>query len=368
MINLILAIRSLDIGGAERQFIELVKGIDKSRFNILVVTMYGGIQEDTIKSIEGIKYINLKKNSRYDFIKFYLNYKKVIKEFEADVIYSFLAEMNLFSYWCKPKSTKLIWGFRASNMDLSKYGRVSQILFTLQKYYSKRVDKIIANSNESISYHQKEGFFMNNSIVIPNGIDTNRFKPDINYKNKFIDEFKLSDSDIVIGIAARVDAMKGYIVLAKSALEVMKKNSRVKLFIVGDGDRDIKQSVKDILKEVEDRVYWLGFRRDMEYIYNGFDISVSSSLTESFSNSIAEAMSCGVSCVVTDVGDSKIIVKDTGVVVEPNSTKSIYEGIVKLLNNDYKSLGQKARDRIVDNFSIDIMINSSEKEIIKCVE
>ena len=61
MIKLLLSIRSLDVGGAERQFIELIKNIDKSKFDITVCTMYGGVQEDVIKSIPNIKYYNLQK-------------------------------------------------------------------------------------------------------------------------------------------------------------------------------------------------------------------------------------------------------------------------------------------------------------------
>ena len=81
MIKLVLSIRSLDIGGAERQFIELVKNIDKNKFDVLVCTMYGGVQEDIIKNVPNIKYVNLKKNGRYDFVSFYKNYKKVLKNF-----------------------------------------------------------------------------------------------------------------------------------------------------------------------------------------------------------------------------------------------------------------------------------------------
>jgi len=65
--KLVLVIRSLDIGGAERQFIELVKHIDKEQLDVTVCTMYGGAQEDIVKNIPNITYYNLKKKGRYDF-------------------------------------------------------------------------------------------------------------------------------------------------------------------------------------------------------------------------------------------------------------------------------------------------------------
>ncbi len=144
--RLLLAIRFLDIGGAERQFIELVKHIDKSKFDVTVCTMYGGVQEEIVKTILNITYYNHEKKGKYDFYIFYKKYKKVLFEIKPDAIYFFLGEMTLFSLWCKAKDIKIIWGSRASNMDLAKYGKASQIMFWLQKKLSCKVDKIIANS------------------------------------------------------------------------------------------------------------------------------------------------------------------------------------------------------------------------------
>ena len=368
-IKLVLSIRSLDIGGAERQFIELIKHIDKNRFDITVCTMYGGEQEDIGKNIPNIKYINLQKSGRYDFLNFYMKYKKVLKEINPDVIYSFLGEMNLFSLWCKPNKTKIIWGFRASNMDLKKYGKVPQILFWLQKKLSSKVDKIIANSNASIEFHKKEGFFMDRAVVIYNGIDTDRFKRDEKKRKEFREKYNLTENDIAIGMVARIDYMKGYTVFAKSSKRLLKKYNNIKFFSIGDGDKNIKNECEDILGSYNDiRFIWLGKQRRVEDFYSGFDIASSSSFGEGFSNSITEAMSSEIPCVVTDVGDSKMIVDDTGIVVQPNDVNSLYNGLEKMLCNDLEILAKKVRERIVKNFSIEKMVKNTEKEIIKCAE
>jgi len=365
MINLVLSIRSLDIGGAERQFIELVENIDKNKFNVLVCTMYGGVQENIIKNIPNIKYVNLEKKGRYDFVNFYKKYKRVLKDFQPDVIYSFLGEMNLFSYWCKPKDTKIIWGFRASNMDLEKYGKVPQIMFWLQKYYSKKVDKIIANSYASIEFHKQNGFDMSKSLVIHNGIDTNKFKRFNDKREEFRKKHDLKETDIAIGIVARIDYMKGYIVFVKTIKKLLEKFDNIKVFAVGDGDEKIKKECEDILgKFNNNRFIWFGNQKNIENIYSGFDIvSSSSSFGEGFSNSIAEAMSCEIPCVVTDVGDSKIIVGDTGIVVEPNNVEQLYQGLETIIKKDYKELGKKARKRVEENFSIEKMVEKTEEEI-----
>ena len=367
--KVLLSIRSLNTGGAERQFIELVKNIDKNKFDVYVVSMYGGEFEGVIKNIKEVKYFNLEKGGRYD-LKIFFKYKKLLNEIKPDVIYSFLGEMNLFSAWCKPKNTKLIWGFRASNMDFKNYGKVSEFLFNLQKYFIKKVDKIITNSYAAIEFHKSCGFDMKNAVVIHNGIDINRFKRDEIKREKFRKKYNLNDEDIAIGIAARIDVMKGYPIFSKAIKNILQKYPNIKVFAVGDGDLKIKKKCEYILGEFNNKSFlWLGKIKEVENIYSGLDLYVSSSIFgEGFSNSIAEAMSCEVPCVVTDVGDSKIIVDNLGEVVKPNSVEDLQKGIENMLNKDLKILGRKCRERIINNFSIEKMVKKTESEIIKCVE
>jgi len=367
MIKLLLSIRSLDVGGAERQFIELIKHIDKNKFDVTVCTMYGGAQEDIVREIPNIKYYNLQKTGRYDFYKFYKNYSSLLREIKPDVIYSFLGEMNLFSLWCKQKHTKIIWGFRASNMDLSQYGKVAQIIFWLQKKLSSRVDKIIANSNASIDFHKENGFDMGSSIVVPNGIDTDKFQRDKAKREEFREKYNLKESDIAIGIVARIDYMKGYLVFSQTAKKLIERYDNLYFFSVGGGDEKIKKECELVLGNTN-RFVWLGNQKNVEDFYSGFDISSSSSFGEGFSNSIAEAMSCECACVVTDVGDSAMIVGEFGGVVQANSVDSLYLGLEKMVQSNYKDFGKRSRKRIIDNFSIEKMVKNTEKEIVKCVE
>lgn len=368
-IKLVLAIRSLNVGGAERQFIELIKNINKDKFEVHVCTMYGGVQENVVKSIKNIKYFNLDKKGRYDIFKFYSSYKKLLKTINPDVIYSFKEEMNIFSYFCKLQKTKSIWGFRASNMDLSQYGKLSQLLFWLQKKFSSKVDMIIANSNASIIYHKNHGFDMSNSEVIPNGIDINKFKITHEDRNFFRSEYKLKDSDIAIGIVSRIDYMKGYIIFTKAVKKLMEEFDNIYIFSVGGGDEKIKKECEEILGEFNnDRFKWLGNQSNVEKLYSGFDISSSSSFGEGFSNSIAEAMSCGIPCVVTDVGDSAYIVYKYGIVVESNNVESLYDGLKIMIQSDYKELGILSRKRIEENFSTEKMVSRTENLIIEILK
>jgi len=356
--KLVLAIRSLNIGGAERQFIELVKHIDKTTFDVYVVTMYGGVLEDEVRNIDKVKYFNLEKKGRYD-LSFYFKYKSLLKNINPEVIYSFLGEMNLFSYWCKPKKNKLIWGFRSAHR---KYKGFSKFLFDLHRIYSKNVNKFIFNSYASLDFHKNKGFNLKSYKVIHNGIDINKFKRNEKVRNEMRKKFNIKSDETVLGIVARIDEVKGYVYLSK-ALRKILKNKKIKFISVGSGDENILNECKKILKEFKNQVYFVGSRKDTQNFYNMFDIYISSSLVEGFSNSIAEAMSTEVPCAVTDVGDSKIIVGDYGEVVKPKSVEELIKGVNNLLNRDYKRLGKLARKRILENFSIENMVKKTEEEL-----
>lgn len=359
-IKLLLAIRSLNLGGAERQFIELVRHIDTRKFDVVVCTMYGGSLEDEVRLLPNVHYTNLDKKGRYD-ISFFHTYRAYLKKTKPDIIYSFLPEMNLFSLWCKPGKTKLVWGFRASNIRFQYYGIMAQLLFKLQKFFVKHVDGIIANSKASIAFHQAQGFQMQNAHVVYNGIDTDRFHPSVEKRERFRRQYGLRSNQIVIGLVARIDAMKGHTIFARVAKKFFDEKQDVCFVAIGSGDETIKQACQMFLGESKRmRFIWIEEMKSIEDAYVGLDILCSTSLSESFSNVIAEAMSSGIPCIVTDVGDSQEIVGECGIVIPSEDEDALYDAIVHLSKADRVLMGQKSRHRIENAFSITRMISRTQ--------
>ncbi len=372
-IKLALSIRALNIGGAERQFLDLAKNIDKSKFDVVIYTMYEGPQDGVARELEDVKLIHLDKTSRYDNISFMKKYIASLDEERVDIVYSFLQEMNLFSLWARKftkKKHKVVWGFRASDMDLKKFGKFPQLLFWLQEKSSPHVDMIIANSYASIEFHKNKGYDVSKALVVHNGINTERFKLDSSARGEFRKKHSLKDGDIAIGIVARVNYMKGYPVLAKAMAKLMAEDERVRFFAVGGGEESILDECKESLRGFEDRVTWFGVQKSVEReFYNGLDIYVSSSIFgEGFSNSIAEAMCCATPAVATKVGDSAIVVGEHGIVVEKESVDALYDGLKEMLSKDLNSLGKGAREYMVENFSTMSMVKNTEKKLLKCTE
>ena len=111
-------------------------------------------------------------------------------------------------------------------------------------------------------------------------------------------------------------------------------------------------------------MFLLGERRDVHRITAALDISVCSSIVEGFPNVIGEAMSCGIPCVVTDVGDSAWLVGDSGMVVPPRNHEALCEAWLKLIemgSAKRRVLGEKARKRIENHFSIQKVVKKYEQ-------
>jgi Glycosyltransferase len=116
---------------------------------------------------------------------------------------------------------------------------------------------------------------------------------------------------------------------------------------------------------LEDNISLLGQRTDIATIMNSLDVHIlSSSFGEGFPNVVAEAMACGTPCITTDVGDAAIIVGDTGWVVPPKDSQALANAMLEAMeekqNNPqaWKARKQACRERIVNNFSIEKMVDS----------
>jgi glycosyltransferase involved in cell wall biosynthesis len=329
--------------------------------------MYGGVLEDEVRFLPSVYYINLGKKGRYD-ISFFRTYRTYLTTIQPNIIYSFLPEMNLFSLWCKAAKTKLVWGFRACDMPLKRYDKMAQLLFFLQNAFSKRVDGIITNSKASIAFHQIQGFQMHNAHVVYNGIDTDRFYPSAEKRERFRCQYGISSDQIVVGLVGRIDVLKGHITFARVAKKILDEEKRFCFIVIGSGNEKIKQACQTLLGEYnQTRFIWLDEMQRIEDGYVGLDILCSTSLSESFSNVIAEAMSSEVPCVVTDVGDSQEIVGEWGVVIPPEDENALHDAIIRLSKADRAFLGQKSRQKIENVFSISRMVSQTEMLLTKIV-
>jgi glycosyltransferase involved in cell wall biosynthesis len=363
-------IRSLELGGAERQLVTLARGLHARGHSVVVAVFYaGGPLEHELHSA-GIPVRSLEKRGRWDTARFMRRLFKVIDEEQPDVLHSYLVVANVLAAALRPAFPRLriVWGVRDAQRELPLDDWFIHVTVRMQRAFSTLPHLIIANSQAGRSHHVVSGFPSSKVIVIPNGIDSARFAPDEGARRRVREEFGITDGETVFGVVARLDPVKDHGTLLGAAAALASERRDVRFLCVGDGTIDRRGALHAQAERlgVADRVIWTGARGDMPAVMNAFDVAVSSSGSEGFPNNIAEAMSCGIPCVVTNVGDSGWIVEGSGVVVPPHDPHALALGLRQMLErraHDGVELSQRARARIVQQFGLDALVARTAREL-----
>lgn len=362
--------RSLDRGGAERQLVVLAKGLARRGHAVVVVVFFGGGVYETELAEAGVRVINLGKKGRWDILSFLNRLMRLLRKERPAMLHSYLGVPNILATVLKPllPGTRIVWGVRASNVDLSHYDWLSRLAYSLECRLARFADCIIANSCAGKRYAVGNGFPEGKIVVIPNGINTEYFRFDHEGRGRVRAEWGIDEDKILVGLVARLDPMKDHPTFLDAASRIAREHHDVCFVCVGDGSEDYVELVKQQAKTLglSDRVIWAGARDNMPAVYSAMDIVSSSSIGEGFSNTIAEAMACEVPCVVTDVGDSAFIVGDAGCVVKPGDGAALAAAIQKLSDlprEERRTLGDACRARIVSEFGMDRLVQRTEQTL-----
>jgi len=351
------------VGGAERQIIVLAKGLYKLGHTVNVVVFYGGGEMESELRVAGVPLVDLHKTGRWDLIGFIWRLYVAVREIGPSTIYSFMGPPNILTIVLKLFFSKInmVWGVRSSKLGVVKEEWLVRFSRLIEGYLSRFATLVICNSNAGYDYVVSEGYPQHKVTVIANGFDTNYFTPNESLRRSIRLELGVGDEDVLIGIAARLDPMKDYSNFLKAAAELAENVKNIRFVSVGDGPFDYAEELRKQAAELglTSKLSWLGNREDMPGVYNAMDIIASSSCSEGFSNTIAEAMACGVPCVATDVGDSKLLVGGTGIVVPPRNSALLCDGIHELIG--LLSLEKKSEVRMLieKEYSEDKMVSNT---------
>ena len=362
--------RSLDRGGAERQLVVLAKGLVRRGHSVAVALSYGGGVYEAELLTTGVRGINLEKKGRWDLLPFLRRLVLLVRQERPNVLHSYLGLPNILAAALKPlvPSMRIVWSVRASNVDLSRYDWLARVAYALECRLARFADLIIANSRAGKNYAAANGFPEDKVMVIPNGIDTKYFRFDP-VGRRFVRSVWGLDKDVtLVGLVARFDPIKDHPNFLQAASSIARRRHDVYFVCVGDGPAAYAEALKQQAETLglNGRLIWAGARDDMPAVYSALDVACSSSIGEGFSNTIAEAMACGVPCVVTDVGDSAFIVGEAASVVAPADC-SVFAGAIERLTDlsheERQTLGATSRTRVVSEFGIDRLIQRTEKAL-----
>lgn len=367
--NILLHVRSLDAGGAERQVTELAGGLATRGHAATVAVFYGaGVLEEYLTASE-VDLVGLGKAGRWDVVGPVRRLVAEVHERDIDAVYTFMDGPNvlgaLSKRWLDPAA--LVWGIRASDMQLERYGPMAQMMFRLERALSSVPDSIVVNSEAGREHRIEHGFASDHMTVIPNGIDTERFSPDPKAGERVREELSLPADSSVVTRVGRFGPMKDHRTLLKAFARVAANDETVHLLCVGRGTDDQLRSFDAWVEELDlvDRVLRPGERHDMPAVYNASDLVVSSSaFGEGFPNVIGEAMACGTPCVSTNVGDAATILDGLWPVVPPEDPTTLAQAIDEVLAMEDEERGKRAleaRSHVESEYGLNRLIDRTER-------
>lgn len=371
MIKIVHIITGLGNGGAEMMLYKLLENIDKSKYDIKVISMMDiGITGKKIEKL-GIKVYTLNMRRGLPNLK---GLKKAIKLCNnVDIIQSWMYHADLFAFivakFCKPK--KLIWGIRRSNLEKDKNKKMTILIAKINSKLSKYVDNIVSCSITATEVHKNFGFDKNKICTIPNGFSIEKFYYIKTAKEELCKELSISKDKKILSLVGRWEILKDHENCLKALKILNQKRNDFVLLLCGTGINKENIKLVNMIREnkLENKVYLMDQREDIPKIMSATDVYISSSSGEGFPNVIGEAMACEAICAVTDVGDSSYIVGNTGIVVPRKEPRLLFEAIEKILNySKEEKLTKKklARQRIVENFEISAIVKKYSKLYEEC--
>ena len=370
-INLIYLYSSKGFGGIVRNLSLLVNNLNKDIFNVTVILLTNEGDKDSdinIRKNTEIKFIKISENNKWDFgvIK---KIKKILLDNQTDILscHGYKADFYGFLlytiYKCTVKTVTMKHGWVTPGIKI-------QLYYAIDKFVAKWFDKIILVSEGQIDEIKRFGVPSRKIAVINNAIisDDSQQTKDRDFVRK---ELGCDKSDYVIGFVGRLSREKDVKTILSAIAKVLEINKKVKLLVVGEGpeERRLKGRAKDL--NINNNVTFLGYQRDVDKIYTAMDLYVSSSLKEGLPNSILEAQSKGIPCIVTNISGNTDIVIDgvNGFLVRPKDPNDLSTKILLLMKDEIlaENFTDEGKKIIKNKFSLEKRIKGIEniyKELI----
>ncbi len=289
----------MDMGGIENFIMNIYRNIDRNKiqFDFLIHQKEKQVFEDEILFLGGkiFRISSLGNVGHFKFLKalkeFFLNHKeyKIVHSHYNTISGVILREANKCGVKIK---------ISHSHTSYPKYRLIERIYKNYSKsLINKNVDEKYACSQKAGEwlYGKKEKF-----TVINNGIDPKEYKFNEQVRKKIREKLKIKDDEILLGHVGRFSNEKNHEFLIDIFKELYSKNKKYRLALVGTGNTEekIKEKVKNL--ELKENVNFLGVRKDVKDLLQGFDIFSLPSIFEGLPVTLVEAQGAGLKCFIAD--------------------------------------------------------------------
>jgi len=335
MTRVLFVIETLDSGGAEKVLVNLVNNIDKTLFDVTLMTLFrGGVNKDRLNT--DVKYICRNKpmfrgiSRLFPFIPSKLLYRYYIGSGEYDIVVAYMTGVPTKIVAGSPFK-RIAWlhaDFKKTNIpSLKIIGNEKRIRKCYQKYHA-----IVGVSQYILETFSERIGIRDSLYLVYNTNQTDEIIALSKEDSSF--PFSKGDSPVIISVG-HLAPIKGYSRLIEIANRLKNDGEIFKLCIIGEGKS--RKEFENIIEkqELEDTVFLLGFDENPYKYMSKSDIFVCSSFSEGLSTATTEALLLGLPIVSTDVSGAREILGDNNEwgIVTGVDDESLYQGLKKMLSD-----------------------------------
>lgn len=352
MLNILHVLSDTNVGGAGIHIATLGKFIDKQKFKLFLACPKGSKIIDIVKN--DIEIIELEGQGDKSFeVGTIRQIQKIIKKNKIDIVHTHASLAGRIA--AKLAGTKIVYTRHTPSESMTQNG----LKRVINKYINIFLcDKVIAVSNFIENQLIESGIPSKKIVKIYNGVNALEYESLSSLKKKTSMGLKLAQ-------IARLEEEKGHKYAIEAISLIDKEKYDVKLVIVGDGSkRDELESLAKRL-QVEDRVTFTGYVKDVKDVVGECDIVILTSTNEALAIALLEGMAAGRPCIASKVGGVPEVVEDgiNGILVKPRNPEAIMQAIIKLYEDPelYVKMGEQSLRIVKEKFDSTKLIKQVEE-------
>ena len=357
-VRVLFLIDELDVGGTEQQLLELVKRLDRRRYRPMVCCFRPGRVSREIEAA-GVDVFVIEKRAKVD-LRLILTLRSLMRRERVDLVQTYLFTANTWGRLAAILAGVPVIASSERNVDIWERGYKR----LLGRWLDRWTACTIANSRAVKEYLVGKGLPSDKVRVVYNGVDCRRFDGPVT-PDATKAELGIPPHHAVVGLLARLEPQKDPHAFVQAAARVAAEVPAVSFLVIGGGtlERELRAKANEL--GIADRVVFTGPRRDVARLLAVCDVSVLSSLKEGMSNTIMESMAAGKPVVATRVGGNAELIEDgvTGFLVPIRDPARLAEGIRRVVEDPMlaKTMGLRAKARTAERFSVDAMVEQTER-------
>lgn len=355
----------LALGGAETQVVHLATRLKSRGWEVQVVSLMPPRAYVVEMQAAGVSVFSLDIKRKVPDPRPFLRLARLIRAWRPEIVHSHMVHANILARIVRPLVRVPVLVCTAHSIDergRKGSGRLREFLYRLTDPFCDLTTQV---SQAGLERYVRIGTVPRHKIrYIPNGVDTERFKSDLEARLRSRQELRLEEAFVWLAVG-RFDVEKDYPNMLRAFAQVVKKQCETFLLIAGDGP--LRPAVEELARDLglKDHVQFLGIRRDIPDLMNAADAYIMSSIWEGMPMVLLEASATELPIVATNVGGNREVVLDgkTGFLVPPKDPEALAQAMLRLMSLSEEErwrMGKLARQHIEAHYSLDRVVNQWE--------